>query len=1181
MKKEVSNQFTEGLISDLNPINTPNTVLTDAVNATIITYNGNEYCLQNDRGNYELKNCKLYPNYIPVGIKEYNDILYIVSYNPLTKYVQIGSYPSPLIIGELPYDQPEVELKSIIEEQILNQNLTEKGYTELMENAKGLMFDGENFKLNPGDEYCIQLEPSDIKYKYETLAYYILDEESGLHDVTDKIKNDEFGSDPNYEHVGWTVPGWFNIQPRLAELGVAGINVRSFYLPKNANDTTVYFKFNLKLNLNDTYLKNKGILDEWCKLIDEGESLEDVKFRIYVEKENNGEYKSIYPQEYVEFSISDTIDPVGIEHFHLSEYNWNEWYDSNIILWKTISGKFTGLTKKDKLKITMIPVLHDGDYGYKILYDNLKQELLFDLSVSEDNLWSGGDELYQFFPSKDSEFQHIYINIVGPMISSFPVDLYCNIYDLQKNLVLENYKFEDYSGIGENLLTIPYKGDFKKENIYVIKFIFGNSPEDETFPKVCKFLITSEIFNNYKNILVYDRDISFEEWIYPKIETKVNIKELDLPYDNPLYKTPYFDHHSLFTDDDKRYFADKTYNTIFPIQNNLSKEIKWWKGESKPYNVSIERLDKPLLDGIWDYVKFDINQKYNTSVDDDEYSELGWRCWIPHYLETTLKYKQHTEADTFMFMNIEENNFSNDLKIYTGNLLDQIKWDDDIPSNLSDLRIEIVITVAGRTAEKEGEEEKRFILIQAYLCHNSRVLDVKDLFTDEIIESDSLIESDAWIGTKSWHLNKLSEYHQGMSTKMCSDLPRYFVNTILNELNLPFILTKVIYKGVGTTENWEIHQTAFGGDFVADYDFAITDSETKNFWYLAFKSTNEDNMNPRKGYPILLPFISNVDHGKAIQCFEKLCKNLIFIPETDDFPQESGVFKLEEIDTKELFGLKLKLELIPDWERYCGWDLSSTEDRERLIDFLSDFKILNNAIILKGEIENKYIDVNYTYDFKKFNQETYPYENTTYAYDSEVYTYYSVGNLRTNVDRLFSHWNADKSKWINSSYYRELIVNGKKTVEGVYLLDEVSNTLLDEINNTYVNSNNPKNIISLGTERWHNFEGTTKKIMNDLKFTWSFNTILGIFLPLPNQNNDGLFVEIAKMMGGKISDKPSLPIEENGYVSWIVFTNTDNVSADMGGATSARCYVILGSCWKDYVKQLVDYWPSLKIENES
>ena len=84
MRKESSNQFTEGLVCDLNPINTPNTVLTDALNATIITYNGNEFSLQNDRGNYPLENCRLKPNYIPVGLKEHGDILYIVSYNPLT-----------------------------------------------------------------------------------------------------------------------------------------------------------------------------------------------------------------------------------------------------------------------------------------------------------------------------------------------------------------------------------------------------------------------------------------------------------------------------------------------------------------------------------------------------------------------------------------------------------------------------------------------------------------------------------------------------------------------------------------------------------------------------------------------------------------------------------------------------------------------------------------------------------------------------------------------------------------------------------------------------------------------------------------------------------------------------------------------------------------------------------------
>lgn len=114
MRKESSNQFTEGLVCDLNPINTPNTVLTDALNATIITYDGNEYSLQNDRGNYPLENCKLKPNYIPVGLKEYGDILYIVSYNPLDNSVEIGTYPSPVEVVGNDNKRPELEIESVI-----------------------------------------------------------------------------------------------------------------------------------------------------------------------------------------------------------------------------------------------------------------------------------------------------------------------------------------------------------------------------------------------------------------------------------------------------------------------------------------------------------------------------------------------------------------------------------------------------------------------------------------------------------------------------------------------------------------------------------------------------------------------------------------------------------------------------------------------------------------------------------------------------------------------------------------------------------------------------------------------------------------------------------------------------------------------------------------------------------
>lgn len=95
-KHETSNQFKDGLMMDVHPLQTPNTVLTDCLNGTFITYNGNEHVLQNDMGNFKLSKCKLQENYIPVGTASYGDILYIASYNPIDKKFELGSYPSPL-----------------------------------------------------------------------------------------------------------------------------------------------------------------------------------------------------------------------------------------------------------------------------------------------------------------------------------------------------------------------------------------------------------------------------------------------------------------------------------------------------------------------------------------------------------------------------------------------------------------------------------------------------------------------------------------------------------------------------------------------------------------------------------------------------------------------------------------------------------------------------------------------------------------------------------------------------------------------------------------------------------------------------------------------------------------------------------------------------------------------------
>lgn len=104
MKKTATNQFGDGLVTDFHPLTAKNTTLVDALNATLVTTKGNEMILQNDAGNIrikiekennEIEYAQLSDGFIPVGIKEYNGIIYIASYNNTTGEGELGSYPSP------------------------------------------------------------------------------------------------------------------------------------------------------------------------------------------------------------------------------------------------------------------------------------------------------------------------------------------------------------------------------------------------------------------------------------------------------------------------------------------------------------------------------------------------------------------------------------------------------------------------------------------------------------------------------------------------------------------------------------------------------------------------------------------------------------------------------------------------------------------------------------------------------------------------------------------------------------------------------------------------------------------------------------------------------------------------------------------------------------------------------
>lgn len=149
IKSESNNTFGEGLMMDMNPLTTPNSVMTNCLNGTLITFNGNEYILQNDMGNGRVETAFLPEGFVPLGTTELGGIIYIVSYNPNTNRCQIGSFPSPErnITSDEVEDSPVVSLEN-----------KDFGYEDSVTGAKVYYLKKNlNSKLtfNPGDKFIV------------------------------------------------------------------------------------------------------------------------------------------------------------------------------------------------------------------------------------------------------------------------------------------------------------------------------------------------------------------------------------------------------------------------------------------------------------------------------------------------------------------------------------------------------------------------------------------------------------------------------------------------------------------------------------------------------------------------------------------------------------------------------------------------------------------------------------------------------------------------------------------------------------------------------------------------------------------------------------------------------------------------------------------------------------------
>lgn len=197
MKKEAINTFSEGLNYDLNPITTPNNLLTDAVNGTFITFNGDELALQNDAGNTKiidlsediLEYVKLTDEFYPLGVKEYGGVLYIVSarskiysakaWNPTTTYA-LGTV---IKYEDLYYYAAEENL-----------NIPPNLYPSILDEETGevLLNEDEGYSLFESSEIWVLLGNKNVAQA--TLESIVTEEQ--LEDYKEYI---EFGSYPSPE----------------------------------------------------------------------------------------------------------------------------------------------------------------------------------------------------------------------------------------------------------------------------------------------------------------------------------------------------------------------------------------------------------------------------------------------------------------------------------------------------------------------------------------------------------------------------------------------------------------------------------------------------------------------------------------------------------------------------------------------------------------------------------------------------------------------------------------------------------------------------------------------------------------------------------------------------------------------------------------------------------------------
>lgn len=617
--KKVSNTFNKGLIMDVSPLSTTGDSLSDCLNGTFCTMNGDELVLQNDMGNGRVQTAYLPKGYIPIGTTQLGGIIYIASYNPFTNKCQIGSFPSPQRTSDK-RDKLEKEIPLDKDENIIRVVLSD-----------------EIFK--PGDKFYLTIPGQYMQYKYtETsdninavkqhflkFSVAIISEEAQIiklneDPIIEEPKNnteDDFTKDINKFKVCTSkISGKLILIIERVTFDYS-INFNAFSgIAVNSGKPTFYLNFNLNANSQDKFFPNRLVLESSAKYNDtsygqtltfpaEGEftSGNSSDFRSF-----NYSAKNIYKNDIVDPVITKTLPQISQLVDDLTESNY--WGSSHNPVYLNILA--TLYTNNFKIN-------SEGEKIGKCLPAATKQYVI-DLSKVASNTV----ELSRY----------TYTIVDGSPISAeitFELKTYLDSAYKIKNTTVTIYNVKEDSvnkvaskSLGTSVKPVNFE-NLDNNYLYLVEFQIktgrSNPQENESLDE--KIInIYRYLYSNPNIVASFNKELNDYEQAIPKLELQTKVEDEKLIPDNPSSSEINYPNGLASTDDiefigtEKQIWKLKDKVSIsITEKNNIPVEItsitasitannqKYYKGTNNKFLIDTGLQNQEL--------KF--NYKYNSS----------------------------------------------------------------------------------------------------------------------------------------------------------------------------------------------------------------------------------------------------------------------------------------------------------------------------------------------------------------------------------------------------------------------------------------------------------------------------------------------------------------------------------------------------------------------------------------